>query len=68
MSADPNTTKALLEALHRAWQANQDMRLGQLVVNAAGLKEPQPGVFYVEDAQLLAGLEKLADRVSEKDL
>lgn len=60
MAAEPNRTQAILAALNRAWQANQDMRLGQLVVNAAGLKEPQPGIFYVEDAQLLAGLEKLA--------
>ena len=68
MAVDQNRTQTILEALNRAWQANQDMRLGQLVVNAAGLKEPQAGIFYVEDAQLLAGLERLADREGEKDL
>ena len=63
MATESNRAQSLLQALNRAWQANPELRLGQLIVNAAGLKEPQPGIFYVEDTQLLAGLDKLAGGV-----
>ena len=37
------------------------MRLGQLVVVAAGPKEPCPEIFYVEDEALLESLQAYAN-------
>lgn len=49
---DPGRIAEVLKELEAAWRANPDLRLGQLVVNAAGKADP----FNVEDDQLLAGL------------
>jgi hypothetical protein len=54
---DPARIDGLLLAVSAAWRANPDLRLGQLVVNAAGDSDP----FYVEDEELLAGLNAIAD-------
>jgi hypothetical protein len=54
---------AVLLALSTAWRANPDLRLGQLVVNAAGDADP----FYVEDDELLAGLDTVADGLGYPD-
>lgn len=40
----------VLSALRAYWLANPDLRLGQMVVNAAGTADP----FYVEDDQMSA--------------
>jgi hypothetical protein len=58
---DPARITAALETIREAWEANPDLRLGQLVYNAAhsatdGAVQPCPELFYLEDAQLLAGL------------
>lgn len=50
-----------LDQLRAVWLANPDLRLGQLVLNAAdaasaGGVTPCPGLFYMEDAALLSGL------------
>jgi hypothetical protein len=47
----------VLLAVSAAWRANPDLRLGQLLVNAAGDADP----FYIEDDKLLAGLNTIAD-------
>lgn len=49
---DPARIDVLLAELECAWRANPDLRLGQLVVNAAGVADP----FNVEDQVMLAGL------------
>jgi hypothetical protein len=54
---------AVLLALSTAWRANPDLRLGQLVVNAAGDADP----FYLEDDELLAGLNTVADGLGYPD-
>jgi hypothetical protein len=48
----------VLEALRRAWEANPDLRLGQLVTAAAEEHYSAP-VFYTEDDVMLEGLKKL---------
>lgn len=56
---DPARIDSVLAAVKAAWEANPDLRLGQLVYNAAGAIRyvpPCPGLFYLEDADLVAGL------------
>jgi hypothetical protein len=56
---------ATLAAIREAWEANPDLRLGQLVYNDAhtathGAIPPCPELFYLDDDQLLAGLPRRA--------
>jgi hypothetical protein len=60
----------MLERLSALWQSNPDMRLGQIIVNAA--RELQhsdayyledSSLYYLEDASLLDGIELLARRI-----
>ena len=47
--------RVYLDVLEVVWRAHPELRLGQLIVNAAGTINP----FYVEDEVLLEGLEEL---------
>ena len=49
---DPARIERILELIGEAWRQNPDLRLGQLVVNAAPIAEPLPGLFYLEDSVL----------------
>ena len=53
---DPHRITEVLTAIQRVREANPDLRLGQLLVNAINPSEPCPGVFYIEDERLLEGL------------
>ncbi len=57
---DPARIEKLIDALRRVWRVSPDMRLGQIVVNAANPKEPAPQVFYIEDDRMLDRLHTLA--------
>lgn len=46
---DPERIDRILDVLRAYWVANPDLRLTQIVVNAAHPRTPAPGVFYVED-------------------
>lgn len=46
----------VIEALRAAWKASPDMRLGQLIVNAANPPDPCSRIFYIEDSDLLKAL------------
>lgn len=48
---DPARIDIVLSALRAYWIANPDLRLGQIVVNAAGTRNP----YNVEDDVLTAG-------------
>lgn len=52
---NPNRIKPVLAAIEAYWMQNPDLRLGQIVCNAAG-GDP----FYTEDSALVAGLAKNA--------
>jgi hypothetical protein len=54
---DPARIDGLMSAIGAAWRANPELRLGQLVVSAAGDTDP----FYIADDKLLAGLNAIAD-------
>jgi hypothetical protein len=61
---NPDRIGPMLAVLSQVWERNPDLRLGQIVVNAARCVKPMapyPEVFYIEDDHLLQGLFKLLD-------
>ena len=59
---DPSRIAPAIEQLKVAWERNPDLRLSQLVFNAAANVSEQPisrcpELFYMEDDVLLAGLD-----------
>lgn len=61
---DPARIDAMLERLRQVWQAHPDLRLGQLVQNAARIKASElQDVFYIEDEALFEGLGHLAQEM-----
>ncbi len=68
---DPSRIPKVLAAVKELWDANPDMRLGQLVCNATSVASRQNryaphrlveffDVFNVEDDKLLEALDKLS--------
>lgn len=57
---DPARIDRILTRLRVYWTANPDLRLAQIVVNAANPGDPAPQVFYVEDARIEDGIPNLA--------
>ncbi|MDO8263277.1 MAG: hypothetical protein Q7T21_08620 [Gallionella sp.] len=53
---DPTRINMVLDKLREVWERNPELRLAQLVVNAAGEIQPCPDIFYLEDDALLRGL------------
>jgi len=53
---DPRRIQVILDALKEVWEKSPDLRLGQLVVNAAGQHARHGDVFYVEDDVMLEGI------------
>ena len=49
---DPGRLDEILIDLKQVWEANPDLRLGQLLVNLARPTEPCPELFYLEDSKL----------------
>lgn len=58
---DPNRIDPMLALLGKTWKKNPDLRLGQLLVNAARPSEPVPQIFYLEDDAMEDGLRALAE-------
>lgn len=54
---DPKRIPEVLALLGRLWLKVPDWRLGQMVFNATGVYD----CFHVEDAELVAGLERLCE-------
>lgn len=55
---DPARIPKVLEAIRAVWLAHPDLRLGQIIDNAA--TQPEGGridVFYIDDETLLARLQ-----------
>jgi len=53
---DPARIEVLLNTLRAVWEANPDLRLGQIMVIATKPRDPMPEIFYIEDELLLQGL------------
>jgi|GEM_PF-4602362 len=56
---DPARIPAVLEVLRDVWSPHPDLRLAQLIVNAAAKARPGTDVFFVEDEDLLIGMRSL---------
>lgn len=56
---DPHRIEPMLAALRRIWEANPDLRLAQIISNAARGTPAWPDVFSVEDQELMKGLLKM---------
>lgn len=52
MTRDPNRIPKVLEALSAVWQKDPDLRLGQLILNAAHTRDGH-SLFDLEDDVLL---------------
>lgn len=60
---DPNRIDAVLAELRAAWKANPDMRLTQLVYNAANCDSRSwSAVYQTEDDEVVEGLRGLVRR------
>jgi uncharacterized protein YihD (DUF1040 family) len=60
---DPKRINDLLKVLEETWRKEPDLRLGQIIVSAANLSGRQvvcPEIFYLEDKDMLRGIEGLA--------
>lgn len=55
---DPERIDYVLIELCKAWRANPDWRLGQLLVNSAWKVDSKRDVFYVEDDEIVKGLQE----------
>ena len=57
---DINRIEPILELVRELWTACPDLRLGQLIQNAAVISGWKTNdVFYIEDDQLANGIKKL---------
>ena len=57
---NPERIEEMLAVLRTIWAKNPDLRLAQIIVNAARPEVPCPQIFYVEDDMLLQGLHQLS--------
>ncbi|WP_407290773.1 hypothetical protein [Stutzerimonas zhaodongensis] len=65
---DPERIDEMLELIREVWQDNPDLRLGQLIMNAAHMREPTAeNIFYIEDASLEKGLRRYLELVKTKE-
>ena len=54
---DPARIDEVLELLREVWTLEPDLRLGQLIFNAARIRDPElSDVFSIEDGSLRKGL------------
>lgn len=53
---DPAPIESMLTLVREIWEASPDLRLGQLIVNAARPNAPCPEIYSVEDDALASGL------------
>lgn len=68
---DADRIQTVLDAIREAWEQEPDMRLAQLLVNAAkaGSYEDisQSKLFYIEDEQILEGLKNIEKLKAQKE-
>ena len=58
---NPRRIHRILAKLQAYWEAHPDLRVGQIVSNAA----PDKDVFYIEDEVLEANIPKVPRRLNE---
>lgn len=64
---DPARIDDIIELLNEVWQHEPDLRLGQLVLNAARMRHPNvDDIFPIEDSDLRKGLVRYLELVKKK--
>lgn len=53
--------RAVIERLYEAWCRIPEYRLSQLLVNAIGVTNPVPEIFYREDADVVRDVERFIE-------
>lgn len=65
---DPERIDAMLDLIREVWQDNPVLRLGQLIMKAARMREPTTeNIFYIEDGSLAKGLRRYIELVKTKE-
>lgn len=65
---DPDRIDDMLDLIREVWQGNPELRLGQLIVNAARMhKSTSDNIFYIEDGSLAKGLRHYLELVKPKE-
>ncbi len=59
---DINRIPKILSELEQIWKENPDLRLGQLMIIATRPKNPCPEVFYIEDEDILKGIQSIGKK------
>ena len=59
---DKNRIPKILNELELIWKDNPDLRLGQIIMIATRPKNPCPEVFYIEDEDILKGIQSIGQR------
>ncbi len=61
---DPARIDEILELLRAVWTHEPDLRLGQLIYNAARIRDPElSDVFSIEDSSLHKGLVRYLEQI-----
>lgn len=61
---DPARIDEVLELLRAVWTLEPDLRLGQLIYNAARIRNPElSDVFSIEDCSLRKGLVRYLEQI-----
>ncbi|WP_143072485.1 MULTISPECIES: DUF1040 family protein [unclassified Variovorax] len=65
---DPDRIPEMLELLGEVWQRQPDLRLGQLVFNAARMRDAEvEDVFSIEDGGLRKGLIRYLEMIKAQE-
>ena len=59
---DKNRIPKILNELELIWKDNPDFRLGQIIMIETRPKNPCPEVFYIEDEDILKGIQSIGQR------
>lgn len=54
---NPDRIPVILEAIQKSWEANPDLRLMQLLLNAIDFKNPFSELYHLEDDVLMSRLQ-----------
>lgn len=61
---DPQRIDTILELVRQVWVEQPDLRLGQLIFNAARMRDPElKDIYNIEDAVLQKGLRRYLERI-----
>ena len=63
---DPERIDEILDLVRQVWLQDPDLRLGQIIVNAARPRNACPEIFAVEDTALRRGLARFLENLRQR--